>query len=148
MKKKIMFFLGIVVLSILIVSGVRLTVGWKPFRNMQRNDLYYVGRISATDSEVVFLDEDEIDEFASCMREIRVFPCTTDWEEIGGLNRYWFVFEYENKKGEMILVKTFKMLVDINPDDLRHWVSINDDLYRIDAETYAQFDTFLRSLEN
>ena len=147
--------LGILVIAGLIICcigfyRINCSAGVRPFKNLQAEELHYVSYVNGRDSKINLLDPDEYSDFTDVLRRIKAYSVSGKIDYPEGVTRWSFIFERENRKGDMICIKLNQFYEDSSHDtykgEINYGFLINGKQYRIDQNTYELLEKYEASL--
>ena len=145
MKKRV------AIISVLLISVVGALFGfnrfhpnnsWDFLNRMKASDVYYAC-VCMKGYRVIFFEQEDLDEFAALMNDLKIQPTFRDpqeFEQEGCGFTEWFVFERKAQKGAMIRVQ----LSEIKKDGRQMYlVWLNEEVYEIEEEVHDRIEAFI-----
>ena len=157
-KKQLLIAMA-VFLSVIFIGlcayGVRSLVGWRPYKDIQSEDLYYACYTDGRDSQIYLFNDAKLEEFSEILRNIRIYSVGKNIQYGEGYSMERFLFELEENVGCMICLKQnvyFKIggdgdYTNLDNDRIRKYgILIDGKQYRISQNMYDQIENFISSL--
>ena len=159
-----------VIIAALLTLEVRLTVGWRPFADIDDDRLYYVTLRRRNEEKINLLSDKDMEEFAELMQNVWVRSSGIWYEDYNfmkeentwkifvegvytlGWSPWAFVFETVDQKGQMIQIRTYQFLTkgengDLDDENVKYGLIINDEYCFISEKSYQAIEMFVRSLQ-